>query len=311
MQTQRTEVNLMFPYRELTLWHKPAFDPHFLALQPDASDLTFTNLFMWQHSYGLHVYYLESLDYWILLSKPRNWPSFFLPPVGDWNHYEKLKEVLQVMRVLAEEQRFSFRLRRIPRQLMEAINSIDQSIRLEPELRTFDYVYRTSDLINLAGRKYHAKRNFVNRFQRLYQSEFLPLTPEIAAHCLELKEPWLNLARPEEELESEDQAIISVLQNFSSLGVKGGVMVIDGKIQALTVGETLNATTAVIHIEKANTEFEGIYAAINQLCSSRCWMNLPLINREEDLGLEGLRQSKLSYHPIRMVEKFQTPLTTV
>jgi len=79
---------------------------------------------------------------------------------------------------------------------------------------------------------------------------------------------------------------------------------IDGKIQAFSLGELLNPEMAVIHIEKANTQYHGCYAMINQQFAEHCWKDVPYINREEDMGIPGLRQAKRSYHPVKMVEKY-------
>lgn len=128
------------------------------------------------------------------------------------------------------------------------------------------------------------------------------MTPEIAEECLKIESSWFDVRNPEPCSENEAMAI--VLRNFQSLGVVGGVIKVDGVIQALTVGEKLNQNTAVIHIEKANTEYDGAYTAINHEFAAREWSDLEFINREEDMGIEGLRKAKQSYYPVRMVEKF-------
>jgi hypothetical protein len=107
----------------------------------------------------------------------------------------------------------------------------------------------------------------------------------------------------------EWEAIAEALAHYGELNVHGGVILVDNKVEAFTIGELLNKETAVIHIEKANPEFKGIYAMINQTFVEHRWHTVPFINREQDLGVEGLRKAKLSYHPARLVEKFR--ITTV
>lgn len=290
--------------KELNLTDKPSFDRILADLQPKVSDLTFTNLFMWQYSYGLRVFYDETLDYWFLLAKPSRWRTFYLPVIGDWSDEDKLRKALRTMDDLMKEEGSDLLLRRVPRRLGEALRRIDPSLILKEERNTFDYLYRSSDLVSLAGRKYHSKRNHLSQFQRKYRWEYLPITSEIIKECTKLETEWFNLKSFESTPNSEEQAIALVLNNFAALGVVGGVIKIDGEIQALAVGERLNEKTAVIHIEKANTNFEGIYAAINQQFAADQWGNFELINREEDMGIEGLRKAKLSYHPTELIEKF-------
>jgi len=135
------------------------------------------------------------------------------------------------------------------------------------------------------------------------------MTPEIVAECLNLETAWFDVRNPKPCTENEAMAI--VLKNFEYLGVAGGVIRVDGVIQALTVGERLNRNTAVIHIEKANTDYDGAYTAINHEFAAREWSDLEFINREEDMGIPGLRKAKQSYYPVRMVEKFTVAVNPV
>jgi hypothetical protein len=102
----------------------------------------------------------------------------------------------------------------------------------------------------------------------------------------------------------EDYAIHQALTHFEELDYQGGAIQIDGKIEAFSLGEPLNADTAVIHIEKANPDIPGLYSAINQYFCTNAWSDMEWINREQDLGIEGLRNAKESYHPHHMVNKY-------
>jgi hypothetical protein len=103
---------------------------------------------------------------------------------------------------------------------------------------------------------------------------------------------------------AEDMAVYEALKHFEKLEIQGGAILIDSKVQAFSLGELLNPDTAVIHIEKANPEFTGIYAAINQMFCWEAFAHVKYVNREQDLGVEGLRKAKQSYYPDHMVEKF-------
>jgi hypothetical protein len=123
---------------------------------------------------------------------------------------------------------------------------------------------------------------------------------------LQLQEDWCEFKEcaDNQDLFLEDQAIYEALKNYRLLKFKGGVVLIDGKVEAFSFGEILNPETAVIHVEKANPEIPGLYTAINQMFASDSWSDVKYINREQDLGLEGLRKAKESYYPVHMIEKY-------
>ncbi len=187
----------------------------------------------------------------------------------------------------------------------------DPRFSISPARQHFDYLYRSSDLIHLEGRKYHSKRNFINTFNQDYEYNYREIKPENVKECLDFQEAWCRYHRCEEDmgLMGEWSAVRRALQHLGELNLRGGIIVVDGKVQAYTLGEKLNEETAVIHIEKAHPEMRGLYTVINQQFCQHTWADVPFINREQDLGDEGLRAAKLSYHPTRMIEKFTVTLS--
>ena len=123
---------------------------------------------------------------------------------------------------------------------------------------------------------------------------------------MEVAEKWCKIRRCEDDMNllSESEAVRESLVHFPVLKIDGGVILIDGKVEAFTLGELLNDQTAVVHIEKANPENPGLYAMINQQFCENRWRDLLYINREQDLGEPGLRKAKLSYYPDHFVESF-------
>ena len=181
---------------------------------------------------------------------------------------------------------------------------------IEPTRDQFDYVYRSQDLIQLAGRRYHSKRNHINKFTQSYSFTYSSLGERHLQACMELGGRWCELRRCEEDLNlrGESEAVQEALTHFSSLKIQGGVILIQDKVEAFSLGERLNPETAVVHIEKANPEIHELYTMINQQFCEKSWSNVPMINREQDLGEPGLRQAKLSYLPVHLVEKFRIRL---
>ena len=176
-----------------------------------------------------------------------------------------------------------------------------------------DYVYNSADLIHLAGRKYHSKKNHLNSFHKNYaEAEYQPITADIVLQCKLNINAWYKQRAqdlPDDPfIALEREAIIEVLNNFTDFGLKGGAIFVGGRVVAFTFGEQLNTDTAVIHVEKADPEVRGAYPAINQAFVEYEWADMTYINREEDMGIEGLRKAKESYKPVKMIEKFTASL---
>ncbi|WP_085536851.1 DUF2156 domain-containing protein [Massilibacteroides vaginae] len=170
----------------------------------------------------------------------------------------------------------------------------------------FDYIYLREDLINLRGKRFQSKRNHINNFKKSYNYTYKPLTPEIVPQCLELERKWYksnNTEEDGEELSNERRSMTYALQNYEKLGIIGGALYVDDKIVAFSYGAPINQDTFGVHVEKADINFDGAYAAINQEFAAHIPEFFTYLNREEDLGIPGLRKAKLSYHPTILLEK--------
>lgn len=170
-----------------------------------------------------------------------------------------------------------------------------------------DYVYETEKLATLSGRKYHSKKNHVNRFMTLYQDwSYEPITKENVEECFQMGLAWRreNGCDADDEKHAEICVALNALRLFEELHFKGGALRVNGKIVAYTVGEPGNKKdTLIVHIEKALAEVQGAYTVINQQFALHEGAAYTYLNREEDLGEEGLRQAKMSYKPAFLIEK--------
>ena len=175
-----------------------------------------------------------------------------------------------------------------------------------PERDYFDYIYLREDLLTLKGKKFQPKRNHINKFTKNYTFTYLPITREMIPECLELEYRWYQANRTEkdaEDLRYENRSMIFALNNFDALDLTGGAIKVDNEIIAFTYGSPINHYTFGVHVEKADTRFDGIFSVINREFVERIPEQYTYINREEDLGIPGLRQSKLSYQPTVLLEK--------
>ncbi|MDR1336851.1 MAG: phosphatidylglycerol lysyltransferase domain-containing protein [Tannerella sp.] len=170
----------------------------------------------------------------------------------------------------------------------------------------YDYIYLRNDLQELKGKKYQAKRNHINKFCYNYRYTYLPVTPELVPRCMELECKWYRDNRTEEDagdLEHEHRSMSFALSHFTELDLTGGALCVDGEIIAFTYGSAINRYTFGVHVEKADVRYDGAFSVINREFALHLPEQFLYINREEDLGIPGLRRSKLSYYPVMLLEK--------
>lgn len=177
---------------------------------------------------------------------------------------------------------------------------------IKEDSREANYIYRQSDLATLPGKKYHAKRNYINRFIRNYSDyRLLPLAGDIIAGCKAQLANWNSRHDMRNfDLRQEYLGNIDVLEHLAELDCQGVALLIGNQVVAFTVGEPLNCDTYCIHIEKGNTDITGVYQTINYLFVRKYTGGYTYINRAEDMGAPGLIRAKKSYHPCRMEKKF-------
>ena len=169
----------------------------------------------------------------------------------------------------------------------------------------FDYIYLREDLANLSGKKYHGKRNHISAFSKKHNWSFKPITAENTEDVKLCAEKWYkeNADREDKYLRCEKQGVITILDNMELLGVRGGAVYVDGKVVAFTLGSRISDEIFDIHIEKALSDYAEGYTVINREFA-RTLTEYKYINREDDMGLEGLRKAKLSYKPAILLKKY-------
>jgi uncharacterized protein len=297
----------LFPeFKPLGLEDRDFFRRLLWDYQPETSELTFTNLFIWKDFYNL-AWSLDR-DWLLIISDPADGSSWMFPPVGPSPRGETCKKLLRWLQEIKGIKGPG--IERADSRLVAEL-AADSQFLMEPARDHFDYVYRSEDLMQLAGTSYQGQRNHIQHLQRSYAFSYEPLQERHISACLDLAEEWCAQKKCAEDLglQGEWEAVKACLQNFPDLDLQGGVILINGKVEAFTLGELLNKETAVVHIEKANPLISGLYAAINREFCRHSWSQVPFINREQDLGLPGLRMAKLSYHPHHLVEKFRIRLS--
>ena len=169
---------------------------------------------------------------------------------------------------------------------------------VEPDRDQYDYIYRRTDLATLHGKHLDAKRNHINRFRAEHPDfEYRPLTPESFDECRRLTEIWQEDKAASDTIDAEHRVMETIFSNWNALGMTGGSIFVDGRMVAFTYGSAVTTDTLDVCVEKADRHVEGAFAIINQQFAEHLPEQYIYLNREEDMGILGLRQAKLSYHP--------------
>ena len=178
------------------------------------------------------------------------------------------------------------------------------SLKVEAERGSFDYIYESSDLIALSGKKYHGKRNHIKRFKENDWS-FKLLTPDDFDECTAFAaDSYDSSDKNDFSAAVEQYAIYIFFKYYDYLGLKGGALYCNGEMAGFTIGEKINSDTFDVHIEKADPNIQGAYPTLCNEFAKAAASDIRFINREEDLDIEGLRRSKLSYRPAFLLEKY-------
>ena len=260
---------------------------HYLSYADTRScEMTFANTFMWSRHYHAGFTILEDM---LVFGNTTGSVSFTIP-VGPGD----IKQVLDLLMAYCEERQVPFQLHNVTKDNFDCLEALyPGEFTISYERDYADYVYETEKLINLSGKKYHSKKNHINKFKTLYPDwSYEPITKDNLEECFQMGLRWRELC-----------VTLNYLRLFEELEMRGGALRVDGKIVAFTIGEPVGKDTLVVHIEKAFADIQGAYTMINQQFVEHEGAGFAYVNREEDMGEEGLRKAKLSYKPVFLVEK--------
>ena len=291
-------------YTRLDLSHKALLEPFTKQEGRWLSDTNFTNMFMWRHSREI-LFCIFDNQLIIQTQYPTQTPFVFYP-LGQGDKKPIITALIEHYASLG----LNLEFHSLQKDEAESLQR-DFPNRFEFTQRRdrFEYIYNTQELIELSGRKFHKKKNHLNRFYLQYPNAcFESLGAENIEEVLRINNQWFQASveskQNDKGLYYENLGINDALANFETLGLSGGLLRNEGEIIAFSFGEMLDSKMALIHIEKANIAFSGAYQAINQALLKHKFANSLYANREEDLGIEGLRKAKLSYQPSFLLEKY-------
>lgn len=300
----------MIDFRDPEIEDKSWVEPCFHASDNQGCEYSFATQFLWS---GTYQQQLASLDGYVLARMTGSRGPGYLFPAGTGPLESALSALESDAAQRGEPCRF-FCVTQEQRQLLEQMRP--GRYHLEPDRDGWDYLYQVERLADLPGRKLQAKRNHINRFLDRYADWGTEeITVDNLAECAEMDLEWNRRYRTENgDAEKEAQtrlderhAMSKAFAFYERLGLFGLLLRAEGRIVAFTMGSLINKETVDVHFEKAYAEIQGAYPLINREFSRWVREHLPDVawmNREDDMGLEGLRRSKNSYYPDRMLEKY-------
>lgn len=283
-------------FKPVSLDDKDFFFRQYELFPQAHSDNTFTNMVCWNH----YAYYgFAFIENNIILSSTIDGLTRYRPPIGPRNP-DLLADVMKLAAKSSDES---------PLVVLDAdtkkwICELYPELNLYPQRKYFDYVYQASDLAELPGKKYSTIRRQLNQFQRNCTHLVESISEDNASEVKDFLEEWCEWKDCDSEpvLANEKDAVFFAISNFLKLQLSGLVIRVEGNIMAMALFEGQTSDTAVVHFEKALLDCKGIYRAINAETARFLVKDYRYINRESDMGIEGLREAKMRYHPDHMVE---------
>ena len=283
-------------FKPVSLSDREILISHYAKFPQVHSDNTFTNIVCWNHY--AHYQYVYRNDNILLLSQFGE-KIRYRPPIGPQN-----PDLLHDLIALAIKSSDNFPLVILDPETRDWISGLYPELNFYPERKYFDYVYRATDLANLPGKKYLTIRHQLNQFLRNCSPKVEQITKNNIGEINDFLEQWCEWKDCDAEpiLIHEKEAVFYAMSHFIELKLSGLAIREKGTIKAMAIFEKLNKDTAVVHFEKGLPECKGIYREINAETAKFLAKDYTYINRESDMGVEGIREAKLRYHPDHMVE---------
>lgn len=287
-------------FEKLDLRHKDILDKYNSMGDPLSSVQNFNALYTWTDALDFEIAVEDDVVYIF-----RNKPHFgFLPPL--MNDKNKMPQAVLKIKEYCDEHDYEPKILDAEKWLIDVLDELNIPFKSIEDPDNSEYVYDAQRLMNLTGKKYHGKKNHYNNFIKNQKFELFDLK-DTKNEAIEMNKLWLK-GRESEYTLGELEGTKRALKNLDLLNLKGTTLFVDGVCVAFTISEDLKDNGVLVHVEKATDDINGAFTFINVENLKRNHKDALKVNREQDLGIEGLRKAKLSWKPIEMVDKYKITL---
>lgn len=293
----------MLTFKPITIDDKIVFDKYLNKYNFNTCEYSFTSLIIWKE--GCDVQYTIYDNALIIKKKDFNENYYFMQPLG--YTASNLKNIIKELLKYKEEHSMPYLFKDLEQTFLDELKEIyGDNIHIKADIDNFDYIYDSDKLINLSGKKLHSKKNHYNYFVKNYDYKVKDFSePGVKDDIKKAAEIWYEENnKGDKHLFYELKGIKEIVENMDILNLNAMAVYVDNRIAAFTIGERVNNNMGIIHIEKGTSSIRGIYTFVNKTFVQNYLADVKYINREQDLGIPGLRKAKKSYHPIKMGEKY-------
>lgn len=298
----------MIDFKTIELSDKEWMDPLYKSANLAGCQHNFTNVYAWSGIYENKIARIN--DYIVVKIGDKDKQRYFYPAgSGD------VKPILEAMLQDAQDCGHDFILSALSEENLAELKALyPGKFAFDTDMDYYDYIYKLEKMVTLSGSKLQPKRNLINQFKRKYTEWSIEdLSEDNMEECWVMNKQWciLHDCKNDEVLLNERCAVQRMLKSFIELKLDGALLRVNGEVAAFTVGEVLNSDTYVTHVEKAFMEVTGAYQMINRefaVIIKAKYPQIAFVNREEDMGHEGMRKAKRSYYPERMEVKYTAQL---
>lgn len=285
-------------FKRLSLEDKEEYDKYYQTGTEKSSDTSFINLWAWDNKYQTEIAFAENLC-WLRFRKDDDY--IYGPPLGDYKSVDWQKTFAQY---LPKQVMF----KSVTEGLAQALQKVfGKNLEITEDRDNWEYLYNIADLVSLSGEKYRNQRKLSNQFLQNNNYKLEPIEEKNIEKVKKFQQIWLKQNKENSiSLEQENKAILEVLTNWTEFKDKifGYALLVDDNIVGYTIGEKQDGEHIIIHFEKALYDVRGAYPALNKLTLEN-FTDYKFVNREQDLGLAGLRRAKEEYNPFGFVKKYQ------
>ena len=300
---------VILSFKSLTLEDKEIIEKYIDKSKLDSYEYLFSSLYMWRKLNNIKYAVLDDV---LIIEKNEEGKGTFYAQFFGYNKDNLTSIIDELIKRNLEFTDRDYLFGDVGDEFVDDLKKYtDFSIDIVEDIDDSEYIYNTQDLIELKGKKYHSKKNHVNSFLKTYSYDIKTINNEnVKSDCMDLLHKWHEevAVTVDKEMLMEIDAIKDLFRELHFFDLNSIAIYVDGDLAGFAVGEKVNDKMALIHVERGEIAYKGIYAFLNKQFLVESFQDTEFVNRQEDTGNEGLRKAKKSYHPEKMIKKYLVKL---